>query len=91
MCEPHWQVLSMETRRAVHKAFRPGQQSDGRISLDYLKAANAARYEVAIHELFPPARLRRIKRSQKLAEKLLAKQEIGRLRTEFGLKDKVSP
>ena len=86
MCEKHWLSVSMETRRAVVTAFIPGQQITGKISIDYVKAANRARYEVAVYENFSAHNLRRIRKAQKWTEQFWVQQEVEKLKKDFQYK-----
>jgi len=42
MCRKHWYQLPKDIRDAVWKAYRPGQEQDGRPSPEYVKVARAA-------------------------------------------------
>lgn len=41
-CRPHWFRLPMPIRNRIFRAYRIGQEQDGRPSRDYMAAAKAA-------------------------------------------------
>ena len=38
MCRPHWASVPRALKRSVWDSYRPGQELDGEISADYLRA-----------------------------------------------------
>lgn len=42
-CRSCWMRLPKDIRDAIWKAYRPGQEKDGRPSREYIRAARAAR------------------------------------------------
>lgn len=41
-CRRHWFLLPARIRNAIWRAYRPGQEETGRISDEYVEAAEAA-------------------------------------------------
>ena len=41
-CRAHWYRLPKEIRAEIWRAYRPGQERDGRPSVAYIRAANKA-------------------------------------------------
>ena len=50
MCPYHWFKLPRRLRDAVWSAYRPGQEIDGDVSEDWIKAAEETREWVAVRE-----------------------------------------
>ena len=50
MCARHWRMVPAHFQQRIWATYRRGQESDKRVSRDYLDAARAARRAVAIKE-----------------------------------------
>lgn len=83
MCGDCWKGVSMDTRREIHAAYVPGQISTGKWGLDFLKAANKARIEVARYKNNDEQFVSKLRKLNRFIEKLAARKEIGRLKAEF--------
>jgi len=46
-CRPHWYALPIGLRRAIWRAYRPGQEKDLRPSDEYLKVAREVQLWIA--------------------------------------------
>jgi hypothetical protein len=82
MCGRHWQGVTMQTRRDLHAAHRPGQEILRQWTLDYLKAANRARVEAATRD-FPAATVNLLKRRNATIETIFAREAVKKLKREF--------
>lgn len=73
----------MDTRREIRAAYVPGQMLTGKWGLGFLKAANKARVEAACYKNSSLQLIRKLKKMNRIVEKVLARKEIDRLKTEF--------
>lgn len=81
----------MDTRREIHAAgSKRAKGIDGWV-VELLKAVNAGRLEIMAWENRPPGEIESRQRQLRKRERLLAQNEIRRLKARFGAKKDAEP